>query len=351
MNAIELNNLTDDQFILYMNLISKIRNKYKEKEYVLDYDWGEFRDYYFRENSDWIEFKNNRTQVLEDYRDKSLNEFIVFDNEKPVAFIAYKRLSGDRYEFIYDSEFSETPGKVYEEIFEILINFFNKTGAKEISYMANRIHDITSFRNYGAEITRDILTSKLLRKDIDVEKLKCIIQSNGNVKEYNLVFYREIPEEIFERYIDYMNDVLKTKDLNSPVKTEFVRYTKERLLRGIQIDKEDGDPMYMFMLFDNGNIAGSCKVYIEKEDDGVFIQHCGGLTGVAEKYRGNGIAKYLKANMYLKIMEDFPDFRHAITDTYPWNKHMYSINEELGFKIFNEGFIFKFTKEILKNIY
>ncbi len=54
--------------------------------------------------------------------------------------------------------------------------------------------------------------------------------------------------------------------------------------------------------------------------------------------------------MYLKIREDYPNFRHALTDTYPWNKYMFKINEELGFKILCEGCIFKFTKENLDKI-
>ncbi len=40
MNAIELKNLTDKQFRLYINLITKIKNKYEANTFVLDYDWN-----------------------------------------------------------------------------------------------------------------------------------------------------------------------------------------------------------------------------------------------------------------------------------------------------------------------
>jgi GNAT superfamily N-acetyltransferase len=333
-----------------MNLITNIRNKYKENSFVLDYDWNEYRDYFFREYSDYREFKESRIRIIENSSKVYLNEYILFKEENPVAFIAYKRLSGNRYEFIFDTEFTELTDDVCKMIFKVLISFFENTDAKQICYLANKSSDIEVFNKYGIEIIENIVTSKLLKKDMDFEKLKSIVNANEYAKSLDLKLFRKIPEDIFERYIDYMNDVLKAKEHHNPDREEFTKYRKENLLRSIRIDEEDGDPMYMFMLFDKESIAGSCKVYIEREDDGVFIQHCGGLTGVAENYRGKGLAKYLKASMYMKISEDYPGFRHAITDTYPWNTYMYRINEELGFRIFNEGIIFKFTKSNLEKL-
>ena len=350
MKVKELQDIKDDQFQLYCKLINKIRNKYKGNSYVLDYDWNEYRDYYFREFSYWKEFKKNRLKKLTEGRERYLKEFIIFDSDKPVAFIAYKRMSGNRYEFIFDSKFNEPSGGICKKLFEVLYNFFENNDAVQICYLANKTGDIEVFKKYGIEIIEDIVTSKLKKEDINFEKLKSIVKGNEYAMNLDLKLFRKIPEELSEIYIDYMNDVLKAKEHHNPKREEFTKYRKEDLIRNIKIDEEDGDPMYMFMLFDKDNIAGSCKVYIEKEDDSVFIQHCGGLTGVAEKYRGNGLAKYMKANMYLKISEDYPYFRHAITDTYPWNKYMFRINEELGFRIFNEGSIFKFTKNNLEKL-
>jgi GNAT superfamily N-acetyltransferase len=350
MNEIELQDITDNQFQLYMNLITNIRSKYEENTFVLDYDWNDYRDYYFRKFTDWKEFKKDRLNILIEGKERSLKEFVIFNSDKPVGFIAYKRLSGNRYEFIFDSECNEPSREVCRKIFEVLNSFFENSDAKQICYLANKTGDIEVFKKCGIEIIENIVTSKLKKEEIDFENLKSIVESNEYAKSLDLKLFRTIPEEIFEKYIDYMNDLLKAKEHHNPEREEFTKYRKEDLLRSIRIDEEDGDPMYMFMLFDKESIAGSCKVYIEREDDGVFIQHCGGLTGVAENYRGKGLAKFLKARMYLKISEDYPGFRHAITDTYPWNKYMYRINEELGFRIFNEGIIFKFTKSNLEKL-
>ncbi|MBK8550726.1 MAG: GNAT family N-acetyltransferase [Ignavibacteria bacterium] len=350
MKAIELNNLNDNQFLLYMEVITEIRKKYAEKEYVLDYDWNEYRDYYFRDNTDPKEFKERRLNVIKDGGKNSLSEFIFFDDDNPVSFIACKKLSGDRCEFIYDSVYSEAPDTLLKEIYKILELYLEKIKIESISYLANRKSDRVSFENAGFKIDYDVFNSKLLRKDIDFENLKRIVECNEHVKDFDLKLYRDVPEDISNVYVDFMNDALPAKDFFNPVKQEFEKYTKEDFLSRIRNDREDGDPMYLYVLFDKDNIAAHCKVYLEIEDEKFFIQHCGALTGVAEKYRGKGFGKYLKAKMYLKIAEDHPDFSHAITDTYPWNKYMYKINEELGFKVYNEGCIFRFTKSDLEGL-
>jgi len=350
MKAIALIDLTDAQFQKYMRLLESIKNKYEINSFILDYDWNEYRDYYFKEYSDFDQFKKDRLEILRSGKKFSLNEFIIFDSANPVAWVAHKRLSEKRYQFIYDFKNGEIPEEVLKKLLEVINDFLSESGNTFIDYYTNDKQKIEIFKKLGVDIIEENINSILLKKDIDFEKLESIVDNNESVKDYNLILYRDMPEEIYDRYVNFINEVLVAKEFYNPVKKDIREYTKEDLLRSIRDDKEDGDPMYMFILFDKEKIAGFCMVYIEKEDDDVFIQHCGGFTAVAEKYRGMNFAKYLKARMYLKISEDYPNFRHALTDTYPWNKYMFRVNEDLGFKTLCEGCIFKFTKEHLEKI-
>jgi len=351
MKALKLIDLTDEQFQKYMELLEKIKKKYEVNSIILDYDWDEYRDYYFKKYSDWKQFKNERLEILKNLKSFSLNEFVIFDSDCPVAWIAYKTLSGKRHQFIFDFENDEIPSDVLKKLLEIINNFLVETGNGFMEYYANDNIKTEIFSKLGIEITENSINTILRKKDIDFEKLENIVSSNQHAQNYNLILYKEIPEEIYDRYVDFINEVLVAKEFYNPVKKKIKEYTKDDLLRRVQNDKEDGDPMYVFVLFDKENIVGFCSVYIQKEDEDVFIQHCGGFTAVAIKYRGRNFAKYLKAKMYLKIYEDYPNFRHALTDTYPWNKYMFRINEDLGFKILCEGCIFKFTKENLEKIW
>jgi len=151
-------------------------------------------------------------------------------------------------------------------------------------------------------------------------------------------------------FIIFMNDVSKDVNFYHPKKKTISEYTMNDLLARVQDMKDGKEPIYMYMLFDKNNIAAYCWVYIETIDNRPVIEHRGAFTSVGKNYRGKNLAKYLKAKMYLKIQEDYPDYEEILTDTYPWNKYMYRINEQFGFKPFKKGYTFRFAKEYLEKI-
>lgn len=107
--------------------------------------------------------------------------------------------------------------------------------------------------------------------------------------------------------------------------------------------------MSVFILFDiEENIAGLCWIFTNSKYKNT-ISHNIGLTAVEPKYRGKGIAKFLKAKLYLKLLKENKDFKYITTDTMPWNKYMYRINKEFGFKPFKKGASFKLTEEFIEN--
>ena len=101
--------------------------------------------------------------------------------------------------------------------------------------------------------------------------------------------------------------------------------------------------MFVYMLMDDDNIAAFCSLFIRVENKHM-VDQAGGLTTVGRNYRGQNLARFLKAKMYLKMLDEYPDFEFIRTDTYPWNKHMYRINEEMGFKPYEKYTEMKFKK-------
>ncbi|MEO8209736.1 MAG: hypothetical protein ABI840_04180 [bacterium] len=200
----------------------------------------------------------------------------------------------------------------------------------------------------GAEIYSESLISKLLKKDIDFLQLAKITESNNYINNYELKLFREIPEEIHHNYLDCEKEASIGINEFRPIKRKASEYTMNDLLTRILNMKNVNEIFYMYVIFDKEEIAALCSVSIFMIDKKPFIEHTGNLTFVRKNYRGKNFAKYLKAKMYLKILEDHPDFELILTDTYPWNKYMYKINEELGFKPYQKGYKFKFTKEFLE---
>ncbi|MDQ3022238.1 MAG: hypothetical protein M3R36_16945, partial [Bacteroidota bacterium] len=322
----------------------------QEGSMIADNDWSEYQIDYQKINFIPEEFKKDKLSKIEERKNYSLKEIVFFENEKPAGWIALKRISGERYEFICDSQYEKFPNELFRAITETVNIYLKEAGVNDISFWTHDERKMETFKYRGIEITHETFLSKLSRKDMDIQKLRDIIDENKFAKNYELKLLHEFPEELYNGFTEIMNDVIQESHLYNPKEREYKEFTKEELLKMINQDKEDGDPMYMYVLIDKNRIAAFCRVYIEKDSTNFFIQHCGGLTGVGKNYRGKGFAKYLKAKMYLKIIEDYPDFKYAQTDTYPWNKYMYRINEAMGFKVCEKGLTFRFTKEFWKII-
>ncbi len=103
MKTIELKNLTDAQWISYMNLLKAIRKKYNEDNYG-EYDgWEEYRNDHIFEKIDWKEFKRLKLEMIDSGKSELLNEYAVIQGDDDViAWVA--QIDRDYCnDFIYDS--------------------------------------------------------------------------------------------------------------------------------------------------------------------------------------------------------------------------------------------------------
>ena len=72
-----------------------------------------------------------------------------------------------------------------------------------------------------------------------------------------------------------------------------------------------------------------------------------GLTGVKKEFRGRGIGKWLKTEMFLYIKENFPRVTTLATSFALINKPLIAINRRLGFKSYKRWFGYKFSVDQL----
>lgn len=333
MKIIEAKDMTDEQWIAFA----------KFDDFLMKEIYPQFWD---GKNSDWEELKKKTMESLKLSEVSFSNYYYFFEDRNAIAQIeAFERK--DRLYFVFD-QFSKIVSPdiikiILDRIYELMIER-NKNESFFHTYYSRHYEPLLKL---GAEVFDEALTSKLLKEDIDFKNLEKIVESNKFAKSYELKLFHEIPEEIIDRFLVYSNEVSFDSKLNHPKGKNTTEFTLNDILAMIQERKADKDPFYMYMLFDDENIAAYCSVNIETIDGKHVIEHRGGLTSVGRNYRGKNLAKYLKAKMYLKIQEDFPDFEYILTDTYPWNIYMYRINEEFGFKPFQKGYTFRFTKEFL----
>jgi GNAT superfamily N-acetyltransferase len=239
----------------------------------------------------------------------------------------------------------EVPEEILNAVLSKLKESMQKYSCPEAMNFVFREQIVNTFRNIDAAVNEDILLSRLEREEMDKSFYEQIT-NNEELKRWKLEFYDEIPDKLLPQFIEFtrlINDDIASRNPYSP---KMYLYTIESWKKNLE--NFGNSNTFCFMFDSEGNIAGLSWVLSYPEYKST-LQHNGGLTAVEPKYRQKGIAKFLKAKLYLKLLKENKDFKYITTDSMPWNKFMYRINEEFGFKPYRKGTSFKLTEDFLKN--
>ena len=165
------------------------------------------------------------------------------------------------------------------------------------------------------------------------------IKKSPNTK---LIFNDTVPEDIIEQYAKIFTEInnqvprdeLELNDIISTPKTirkeEEDRKALERTKIGVLAIEE------------NGEISSLSEVFYSPTNNSQVSQ---GLTGTVEKYRSNGLGKWVKAELFLKVKNEYPSVEYVATHNATSNEPMLSINERIGFKKHKELILVQITTE------
>ncbi len=332
MKKISITEITDSQWHKYFELMQKLNRKYAP-------------DFYRPEDS-WQEFKKEKLKMHDKHHPFDHVENILFDDEftKAVAFCShtnYKEILGCSFDVDADVISDKFMHFIMQGIYQALISIDEDVAAHCWYFNERRINALNMI---GAEIIDKHLMSRIYRKDMDVNFYRGIVNKYKPDTEFKLKYFQKHPMELISWIVKFINESHRAINALNHYKIPLKDQTEEEIRRYMNINDDNLHELIMFDKHDE--IAGICEINVDNFGGKRLRQ---GLTAVSEKYRGRGFGKFLKASLYAKALEKNFDFDFIQTDTMPWNKYMYRINEELGFKPYKEGFEFRLTKEFLEN--
>lgn len=327
MKIINAKDMTEDQWNSYAQFDAELNRKF----YPEDADKIKSRQ----------ELKKSILSDIELLREDLYEHYVFFEEEKVAGYFGI-RLLGEGAEFSADTIYEIIPNSFIKTIIMSAKKYMIENNRSNINSYSRRKEVADALINSGGKITDKKIYSRIMRKDIDVNELRKLEKSLSEKIGYRLELYNTITEEILDRYVEIYNEARIDMNMYNPDNPVIVKRTREDVLKKLRWDKGPEDKMFMYMLFDDQKIAAFCSLFI-REENKHMIDQAGGLTTVGRNYRGQNLAKYLKAKIYLKMLDEFPDFEFIRTDTYPWNKYMHRINEEMGFKAYEEYFEMKFN--------
>ncbi|HAX48906.1 MAG TPA: GNAT family N-acetyltransferase [Ignavibacteria bacterium] len=333
VKTILLNEFSTEELKSHFDMVQRIQNKFNPESFDPDEtpeDW----------KKEWYKF-------YEAYKGKSFEQYSIFFDGVSVGWIGFMLDSRSAsFNFNFDSE------KISHTLLRVMLckthEYMLKYDIKEIYHWTFEERNIAALKSIEAEIQEEMINTRILRSEMSKDFYNSIV-SKTNTTGYRLMFCEELSEELYDNFTTLMYEILEDYRSLNPVKQNRKRMEKEDWKLRDNSEKLSGAKMLMYMLMTPENeIAAYCSLYVDK-DNKETIRHSGGFTAVARAHRGKGFARYLKAKMYLKLLEENSDFTNIETDTMQWNTHMYRINEDFGFKPFKYGYEFKLTSDFIKN--
>lgn len=331
MKVLRSSELTDDQWKSFGELKQFVSDNYSTIQTGEDLHWQKLKE-----------------KILGDVNDKSLsfNEYyFIYNGNDVTAYIDAFDSRGKLY-FDFNTKEAKLSGESMNLIGKMLEHIFKTTGYDSVLFYSYDKRKNKPILDAGIDIEDEMISSRLDKADIDFNQLKRWAEENKHAENYTVKLLHGFPEEMHDTYVELVNEIRDYKLAGNDKNDEPVPlFRKEDLRMRIKEYIAEKAIIYFYGLFDGDKLCGMCFVFLDKLDGEDIIEHRGGLTAIGKNYRGKGFAKFLKAKTYLKINEDFPDFKYAITDTDASNTHMYRINEEFGFKVFDKGYCFRLTKD------
>jgi hypothetical protein len=279
--------------------------------------------------------------------DPTHDEYVVFYNGNVAGWFDTSVWNKELY-FGFDTVFDECDENLLKAILIKFDEIMNEKNFTDSLYYTYREPIFSALKKTGAAVDEEYVISRVERKDMDSEFYKEIVRDNP-LEKWKLEYYYELPENIIEQYAKCYNECWHDMFTINPYPAKATDITTEYIKTVMETHKKNGTTNPMYILFDDAcEIAGLCSICIDSSRPDT-LRHVGSLTAVPAKHRGKGIARYLKAKLYLKLLEENKDFKYITTDTMPWNKYMYKINSEFGFKPFRKGCSFRISRDFIKN--
>ena len=201
-------------------------------------------------------------------------------------------------------------------------------------------------KEIGAQTALSGVENRLKLEEVDWDMIETWAKEGPKRSpETELKQVYSISDDDIEQYCKVYSETLNQQplgdlDINDIIYTpELFRHTeKQRTALGRK-------HLTFYTKEPNGDISGLTEMIFRPDRETLVDQL---LTGVQEKYRGRGLGKWLKAEMLLKVKEEFPKTKIITTGNATTNAPMLSINDRLGFKPHKEAITAQLTLEMLE---
>jgi hypothetical protein len=323
---------TDENWQAYYSLMELLHDKYQ----------GRFA------RSHWQDFKRVHLEFIKS--EECFHRFTVFDNDKITGWASLRILNKGTPQqvayFMCDAAYNVIPKGVARVVADELVRLMPQYDCKSAAFMAlaeriARVGDIWGVEKLG-QINRFRLYRDKANDGVIEQWLNEIPAANPDLR---IEFYEAVPEEYVDEYAEtftlFLNEMPAERHRSEPY-----HLSPDMVRRQTEFRKTVNEFQCTYLLLDRDNrIVGHSNVAISGRDSTDAYQ---AMTGVVSQYRGRGLSKWLKAAIYKKIGERFPDNKMMTSDMRAVNKPIQAVNARMGFVLKSRGGEYEISPEQLR---
>ena len=208
-------------------------------------------------------------------------------------------------------------------------------------------HQYSFLSRLGGTIVSDRATNRLVIKDVDMTLIKqWCEEGTRRAPGVTLERFKAVPEKDLDQFVRLYTETWNQAPLED-VAPEFITTRESRRNMERYFEEQNETWTTIVSREPDETISGLTEIWHSSNAD-YFIEQ--GLTGVSTKYRGKGLGKWLKAEMFRFIVETYPQASVIEAGNANSNKPMLSINEKMGFKQHRKMWIMSFDAEKLLSL-
>ena len=235
------------------------------------------------------------------------------------------------------------------QLLPLIVKYARKVGAIWIQGDTKFESGFRFSEKIGATEVGQQRTNRLTVDQLDWELMqRWVEEGRSRNSDVELVRFVNLPvPDMIDPICDLITDINRNQpkdDLEGMSYTltseEFIRENKrleERKIQRVIICTREPD----------GTLSGMTDMF-HSEDSPTHANVS--LTGVRREYQNRGLGKWLKAAMMLDLREHDPSVRFVDTNNFNNNRPMLSINDRMGFELFEQFVFYKISVDDLAAI-
>lgn len=196
------------------------------------------------------------------------------------------------------------------------------------------IESINGANNFVQKELQGIIGAHSITSELKISEAKRSIidewcqSSRKKFDRFRIEFYTDLPKELLDEFCSVFTTLLNDMPANSQL-GDF-NITPGQVWENQENGKKNKWASYRYLVFNEKNqLIAKTNVAIIKTDPPKMTQY---MTGVLKEYRGLGISKWLKAEMFQKLVKDFPTLEKITTATHPNNHPSRELSKKMGYK-------------------